>query len=174
MPLAHSDATWSLALAPLLQRTRRVIESEISGISMGSTLPAGTRIRIQCEDPATAPRGAVVAIMAERGLIGHRLLWRGTDRHGHAMVLTRGDRSPVCDPPVAADRILGEITHWYEAPEWRVVPAPQPSPPLQRLLAALMLLVVRLGVAIDVGLATRVAAIFAALYRRLAKPDPSR
>ncbi len=174
MPLAHSDATWSLALAPLLQRSRRVIESEISGISMGSTLPAGTRIRIQCEDPASARCGAVVAIMAERGLIGHRLLWRGTDRHGHPMVLTRGDGSPVCDPPVAAERILGEITHWHASSEWRPVPPPEaPSLP-RRVIAALMFFSVRAAVALDVGLATRGAAVYAALHRRLAKPAPTR
>lgn len=174
MPLAHSDATWSLALAPLLQRTRRVIESEISGISMGSTLPAGTRIRIQCEDPASARRGAVVAIMAERGLIGHRLLWRGADRHGHPMVLTRGDGSPVCDPPVAAERILGEITHWHGASEWQPVPPPDmPSPP-RRIVAALMFLAVRVAVALDVGFATRAAAVFAALHRRIARAAPPR
>jgi hypothetical protein len=174
MTPTHSDAAWSLALAPLLKRTRRVIESEISGISMGSTLPAGTRIRIQCEDPASARQGSVVAIMAERGLIGHRLLWRGTDRRGNPMVLTRGDGSPVCDPPVAADRILGEITHWYAAPEWRAVPPPPRPTPLRRASAALALTVVRMAVAVDVGLATRGAAGFAALYRRLVKPNPSR
>lgn len=171
MPLAHSDATWSLALAPLLQRSRRVIESEISGISMGSTLPAGTRIRIQCDDPAAARRGAVVAIMAERGLIGHRLLWRGTDRRGNPVVLTRGDGSPVCDPPVAAERILGEITHWFASTEWRPVPPLEARSLARRVTAALMFAPVRAAVAIDIGLATRAAAVFAALYRRVAKPS---
>ncbi len=169
----RSDAEWSLALAPLLQRTGRVIESEISGVSMGSTLPAGTRIRIQCEDPASARLGTVVAIMAERGLFGHRLLWRGTDRRGYPTVLTRGDGSPVCDPPVAADRILGEITHWYAAPEWRPVPVADAAPRLRRVPAGLMLLAVRLAVAIDLRLATRVAAAFAALHRRLAARNAS-
>ncbi len=165
----HSDAEWSLALAPLLQRTGRVIESEISGVSMGSTLPTGTRIRIQCEDPASARRGTVVAIMAERGLIGHRLLWCGTDRRGQAVALTRGDGSPVCDPPVAMERILGEITHWYAPPEWRPVPAAPATPLLRRAIAALMLLAVRCAVALDVRLATREAGVFAALHRRLAR-----
>jgi hypothetical protein len=173
MDQIRADAEWSLALAPLLQRAGRVIESEISGLSMGSTLPAGTRIRIHCDDPASARRGSVVAIMAERGLIGHRLLWRGIDRRGRPMVLTRGDGSPVCDPPVEAERILGEITHWYAAPEWQPVPTAPAAPLFRRGLAAIMLGAVRLGLAIDERVAVRTAALLAALHRRLSSRLPA-
>jgi hypothetical protein len=170
MERPSSEAEWSLVLAPLLQRAGRVIESEISGISMGRTLRTGTRIRIRCEDPSTARCGRVVAIMTGRGLVGHRLVWRGTDRPGRPMVLTRGDGTPICDPPIREELILGEITEWYLAPDWCPVPAAQSEPPLRRAVAAAILLAVRLGLAVDVRVGARAAGLFAAIGRRLGRP----
>ena len=165
--MESSPPDWRLAVAPLLQRAGRVIESEITGTSMGSTLPPGTRIRIHCEDPGSAKPGAVVAVMTDRGLIGHRLIWRGVDRKGRSIALTRGDGLTVCDPPAVTDRFLGEITEWYSAAAWRPVPGAPPTSWLRRCAAMSMLLAVRCGLAIDVSVATRLTGLFEALDRRL-------
>ena len=159
------------ALAPLLRRAGSVIESEIRGRSMGSTLPPGTRIRIRCLAEAGYRTGSVVAFVAGRGLVGHRVVGRGSDRRGRTVLLTRGDGTPVCDPPVEPDLVLGEVTDWHDGRAWRPIPDPPPITALRRLAAAGLLLLVRLTLAVDPRLAGRLAAGLALVAQRLSLCD---
>lgn len=162
----------ALDLAPLLRRAGSVIESEIRGRSMGSTLVPGTRIRIRCGTGTDYPDGTVVAFIGGRGLVGHRVVSRGRSRRGLAFLLTRGDGSLVCDPPVEPERLLGEIIEWQDGDTWRAVPsAPQVSV-AGRGIAAANLLLVRLLLAVDAGLAARAAVLLAALGPRLSRRPP--
>src|SRR5260370_35146561 len=92
---ASTTADQLLAFGALLGRSGRIIESEISGTSMGATLPSGCRIRI-CSLPADEYRpGQVVAFVTGKAICAHRIVYR--TRQG---VLTRGDSHSWCDLPV--------------------------------------------------------------------------
>lgn len=158
-----------LALAPLLKRAGAVIESEIRGRSMGDTLAPGTRIRIRCGTGLDYPEGTVIAFVGGRGLVGHRVVGRGRDRRGEMLLLARGDASLVCDPPVEPKRILGEVIEWQDGEAWRPLPPAPPNGFPGRSIASGTLLLVRLALAVDARLATRTAALLAALGQRLSR-----
>ncbi len=109
-------------LAGLLKRSGTEIESRIRGTSMLPTLRPGAHVRIRCGHAAAA-LGDVVAFLNAGGLMGHRLVAR---RRGY--LITRGDGSALCDPPIPATAVLGTLTAWRldETDQWRAVP---PSPP---------------------------------------------
>ncbi len=162
----------ALELAPLLKRAGSVIESEIRGWSMGGTLAPGTRIRIRCGTAASYPAGIVIAFVGGRGLVGHRVVGYGRPREGGALLLTRGDGTLVCDPPIEPERVLGEVIEWRDGEMWRPLPAAPPRGLLRRGAAAGMLQLVRSALAMDPRLAARIAVLFAAVARRLAPAGP--
>jgi len=161
-----------LGLVPLLQRVGRDIESEIQGRSMGISLPPGTRILIRCREDGAYPDGCVVAFIAGRGLVGHRVVGRRSDRGGQPLLLTRGDGTIVPDPPVEANRVLGEVTEWHNGKEWRPVPPAPTQSTAPRLGAAGLLALVRMTLALDLNMAGRLARIMASVARRRAPPTP--
>ncbi len=162
-----------LGLLPLLQRAGRDIESTIQGRSMGNTLPPGTRILIRCRESGAYVNGSVVAFVATRGLVGHRVVGRRADSTGTVTLLTRGDGTLVCDPPLEPSRVLGEVTEWHDGEAWRPVPpAPARSTPA-RLGAAGLLLLVRAALAIDQEMAARLARLLTFVAQRLRPPEPS-
>jgi hypothetical protein len=102
-----------LAFGALLGRSGKSIESEISGTSMGSTLPSGCRIRI-CPLPAHGYRaGQVVAFVAGGRIFAHRIVH--CSRQG---VLTRGDNYAWCDLPVPVSAILGVVSERLVNGQW--------------------------------------------------------
>jgi len=102
-----------LAFGALLGRSGKIIESEISGTSMGSTLPSGCRIRI-CPLPADEYRpGQVVAFVVGQAIYAHRIV--GRTRQG---VLTRGDNHSRCDLPMPANAILGVVSERMVNGQW--------------------------------------------------------
>jgi hypothetical protein len=102
---ANTTGDQLLAFGALLGRSGRIIESEISGTSMGDTLPSGCRIRI-CALPAEEYRaGQVVAFLTGRTICAHRIVHR--TRQG---VLTRGDSQSWCDIPIPLSAILGIVS----------------------------------------------------------------
>jgi hypothetical protein len=162
----------ALELAPLLKRAGTVIESEIRGRSMGSTLPPGSRIRIRCGTAATYPEGTVIAFVGGTGLVGHRVVGHGRQRAGGALLLTRGDGTLVCDPPIEPGRILGEVIERRDGESWRPLPAAPSATLLGRGTAAATLLLIRAALVLDLRLAARTAVILAAVARRLAPQPP--
>jgi hypothetical protein len=119
MPLGPERA---LAAADLLQRHGGEIESTVRGRSMGSTLPAGTRIRIGRQRPAGYPEGVVVAFLAGGTLVGHRVVGHCRDRRGRHALLTRGDGTIYCDPPIDPALVVGEVIAWESRSAWHAVP----------------------------------------------------
>ena len=103
-----------LAFGVLLGRSAKIIESEIAGSSMGSTLPPGSRIRIRPLSFSEYRAGQVVAFVSGDRIFAHRIIFRG--REG---VLTRGDNHFCCDLPVPSRAILGEVTEYLLGGEWR-------------------------------------------------------
>jgi hypothetical protein len=102
-----------LALGALLGRTGKIIESEISGTSMGSTLPAGCRIRIRPLSLEQYRAGQVVAFVSGNAIFAHRIIFY--NRQG---ALTRGDNRSWCDLPVQSRAILGLVTECLRDGKW--------------------------------------------------------
>jgi hypothetical protein len=75
-----------------------------AGWSMFPTSPPGSRLRV-------VPRSAelkvgMIAVFAQRGkLVAHRLVSRGSTGW-----IAKGDGTPLDDPPLPEDRILGIVT----------------------------------------------------------------
>jgi hypothetical protein len=102
-----------LALGALLGRSGKIIESEISGTSMGSTLPAGCRIRIRPLSLEQYRAGQVVAFVSGNAIFAHRIIFY--NRQG---ALTRGDNHSLCDLPVPSRAILGVVTECLRDGKW--------------------------------------------------------
>jgi hypothetical protein len=153
-----SDRDRARAATALLRRSGGEIESTIEGRSMGTTLVAGTRIRIADRRHADLSAGAVVAFLANGRLIGHRVVGRSRDRHGREALLTRGDGCTLCDPPVEHALVVGEITAWHGADGWRPLPPEPRRGPVQAMVAATSLAGVRTLARFDVPLAANLHA----------------
>jgi hypothetical protein len=102
-----------LALGAVLGRSGKIIESEISGTSMGSTLPAGSRIRIRPLPVEECRAGQVVAFVSGNAIYAHRIIF--CNRQG---ALTRGDNHSLCDLPVPSRAILGVVTECLRDGKW--------------------------------------------------------
>lgn len=83
---------------------------DTQGLSMGSTLRTGDRIRLR---PAAAEQlrpGRIVAFHTPTGLTAHRILRTRPTENG-LVLETKGDAVLYPDPPVPASRVLGVVTH---------------------------------------------------------------
>jgi hypothetical protein len=113
-----------LAVALRFRKSLGIVESRISGYSMRSTLPAGSRIRIQCCNLDRVRRGTVVAFVGGSSLIAHRVVRRGRGPRSREVLLTRGDATIICDTPIHADKVLGVVTHVATGDRWGPLPSP--------------------------------------------------
>jgi hypothetical protein len=171
--MTHPPADRGLTLAPLLRRAGSVIESELRGSSMGGTLSDGTRIRIRCGNEESYPAGAVIAYVIPGGLIGHRIV-AVTSRHGgQPLYFTRGDATIVCDGPVQAGMVLGEVTEWFGGGTWRPLPRALAMGLGRSLSAAVILAAIRITSGISAVAAGRISgALLRIAHRRGAAPGP--
>ena len=162
-----------LAFGTLLGRSGRVIESEISGGSMGNTLPSGCRIRIRPLPMDEYKAGQVVAFIAGGGLFAHRIVYRS--RQG---ALTRGDTHVWCDLPVPVDVILGVVSECFLDGKWCPFDETLRFDCDRRLRHRMIETLLRGCMQIDTRLARNVSRILMWLTRRrqlrFAKPDPNR
>jgi hypothetical protein len=151
-----------LAFGTLLARSGKIIESEISGTSMGRTLPAGTRIRIQPLPAGDYGIGQIVAFVRGSTIFAHRIAYR--TKQG---VLTRGDNHSWCDLPVPVDAVLGLVTEWWINGEWqRFAEVPQGSPEQpQPWRIRVVESAVRAGMHMDIRLARRISRALMRLAR---------
>jgi hypothetical protein len=158
-----------LAFGALLGRSGKAIESEISGTSMGSTLPSGCRIRILPLSDEEYRKGRVVAFVAGSAIFAHRIVYRS----GQA-VLTRGDNHALCDLPVPVGAILGIVSECLMDGEWRPfndsVPHSSEMGKRSRMIETLL----RVCLQIDIGLAQRASRILMRLARWRQRLEPER
>lgn len=149
-----------LAFGTLLARSGKVIESQISGTSMGSTLPPGSRIRIQPLPVEEYRVGQTVAFVRGSTIFAHRIAYRTRQ-----CVLTRGDNHSWCDLPVPASAVLGVVTEWLINGEWqRFADAPEGASVQPWRIRALEL-AVRAGMLIDIRLAQHTSSALMRLAR---------
>jgi hypothetical protein len=134
-PTRIADAREVIAVASLLGREARVIESTIVGESMGRALPAGSRVKIRCGmNPAHI--GTVAVVVVDGVLFAHRIVGRGRGRRARDYLVTRGDRTVLCDAPVEEDRVIGIVAECRDGDGWRPVPGAAARPPLRAWVAA--------------------------------------
>jgi len=149
-----------LAFGTLLARSGKIIESEISGTSMGRALPAGTRIRIQPLHAGDYGVGQIVTFVRGSTIFAHRIAYR--TKQG---VLTRGDNNSWCDLPMPVDAVLGLVTEWWTNGEWhRFADVPQVSPE-QPWRIRVVETAVRAGMHVDIRLARRISRALMRLAR---------
>src|SRR5260370_4018930 len=137
-----------LAFGALVGRSGKIIESEISGSSMGSSLPAGRRIRIRPWRPDEYRPGQVVAFVSGNTILAHRIIFRS--RQG---ALTRGDNRSLCDLPVPWRSILGLVTESQVGGEWRSLPENVPSDHQKGSSRQMVEILLRVPMQIDLRLA---------------------
>jgi hypothetical protein len=133
----RQDPARILVVASSLRAPERVIESTVLGMSMGRTIPAGSRIRIELGEQRRHPPGEVVAFVAGPHIVVHRLL-RRVRRRGRGYLLTQGDAALVLDPPIAEDRVLGPVTAVLRAHGWTPTGPPPDFVASTRLLRWLL------------------------------------
>lgn len=141
------------ARVDLLRRSGREIESRVSGLSMEPAIPSGAQIRIA---PAAAlpSVGTAVAIVTPGGLVAHRVVGRGRLPWNRRFVLTQGDGSRLCDPPIPAELILGTVTAWRQTDSWQRVPPPATTARAAGVRAMLWRWLVRASLVMHPRLAT--------------------
>lgn len=156
----NSTGDQLLAFAALLGRSGKIIESEISGISMGSTLPSGCRIRIRPLSIEEYRSGQVVAFAAGSALFAHRIVYRSGQG-----VLTRGDSHSWCDLPVPVGALLGVVSEYLVDGEWRPFDDSVPFDCERRTRSRMIEALLRVCLRIDIRLARRTSRILMRLAR---------
>src|SRR5262245_32949148 len=144
------------AIAALLGKSGRAIESTIQGTSMEPTIPDGARIKV-CPSPTGRYEIGDVAACVHRGaLVAHRIVSFGAGR-ARGYVITQGDGRLICDRPLRREEILGAVTEFSVAGAWHAPAREASRGPLQRVLARAHLRLIELCLAISYGLACHVA-----------------
>lgn len=159
------DPARILAVASGLRGPDRAVESTVEGMSMGRTLPAGSRIRIQLVNRLGYEVGEVVAFLAGSQVIVHRVVHRARWGAGRGYLVTRGDVTLVPDPPVDQTHVLGAVTEVQYEGSWVAV-----SGRLRRSLKARVTVSLLLAaVASVLAMSPRAARSFANFLYRSAK-----
>jgi len=149
-----------LAFGTLLARSGKIIESEISGTSMGRTLPAGTRIRIRPLPASDYGIRQTVAFVCGSTIFAHRIAYR--TKQG---VLTRGDNHSWCDLPVPVDAVLGLVTEWWINGEWQRFAYALQGSPAQPWTIRVLETAVRAGMHVHIRLARHISRALMRLAR---------
>jgi hypothetical protein len=138
----REDPARILAVAAHLRGPDRALESTVEGMSMGRTIPSGSRIRVEFADRDDYPLGHVVAFVSRSKVVVHRIVYRGRRGAARGHLLTRGDAALVPDAPLTAGDILGTVAAVQREGTWM----PLDQPPLRsvpaRLTASLALALV--------------------------------
>jgi len=129
----RADPQRALAAAQRLRRgAPALLESDVRGVSMGSVLPDGARIRIASGEVPLEP-GAVVAFMAGGRTVVHRIR-----RSRRGWLITQGDAMRLPDVPVPCDAVLGQVVAIRGDDGWRPLAAPPRLPRRERALSWLV------------------------------------
>lgn len=99
-------STRALATATLRQilREGRTAELPAVGISMRPLLAPGRPLRVVHAAIDELRPGDVVVVDSGDALVCHRLVYVTADR-----LVTRGDDTPDCDPPLPHDALIGRV-----------------------------------------------------------------
>jgi hypothetical protein len=161
----REDPARILAVASSLRGPDRAVESTVEGMSMGRTIPAGSRIRIDLVDRSGYEVGEVVTFLAGSQVIVHRVVHRGRWGAGRGYLVTRGDITLAPDAPVRQDSILGAVAGVRREGQW-VAPGGPPRGSFRARLARAVLLMAVAGV---LRMSPRAALTLSSALQRLEK-----
>jgi hypothetical protein len=161
----QEDPARILTVAAGLRAPDRTLESTVLGMSMGRTIPAGSRVRIELAPRPRLRPDEVVAFVAGPHVVVHRVV-RLARRGTRGYLLTRGDAALVVDPPIDETRVLGRVITVHHQQAWV---APGPPPPVSASIRVVRGLVLQTTVAL-LRLHPRAAAAFVAALHRAARP----
>lgn len=117
--------------------TQGSVESEVSGVSMGSVIPHGSHIRIGFgADPSEL--GSVIAFISAGKVMVHRVRWRGRLRRARGFLITQGDAMLLPDVPVESETVLGEVVAVEAGAGWSPPRAKPHAPRRERALSFLV------------------------------------
>jgi len=128
----------------LLKRTCQTIDSVVDGSSMEPAIARGTRIRIRAQTELP-PDGTAVAIMAPAGVVTHRLICRGRLPWNRGFVVTQGDGTMLCDPPLPTDLLVGPVNVENARGVYGAAPERLDSAPAMRWRSRLWRMLVRVA-----------------------------
>lgn len=86
-----------------------IVHSTVHGSSMGSSLPAGSRIRIRSGSDDGWKAGDVIAFLAGSRLMAHRIAAHGRSGSAREFFIAHGDNNWLCDPPVHCSAVIGSV-----------------------------------------------------------------
>lgn len=155
-PDTYTAVTEFQAIASVLRKAGRIVESTINGTSMAPTIPHGARIRICPRHPAQLRVGQIGVCVGAHQLIAHRIVYCGGGR-SDAFVLTQGDGWLLCDPPTRKDAILGVVDEFSIDGVWKAPAQHASRSSWQQALAAGHLWLIEACLAIHHGLARYVS-----------------
>jgi hypothetical protein len=161
----REDPARILAVASRLRAPDRAIESTVVGMSMGRTIPAGSRIQIELGERGRYERGEVVAFLAGDHIVVHRVVGR-VGRGARGYLLTRGDAALVPDPPIDEACILGAVTAIRREQGW-TAPGGRAEVSFPARVITSVVLVAVVGL---LRLHPRAAAAFITCLHRAARP----
>ena len=91
-------------IAAEMLRAGYVVDLPLGGGSMRPLFAPGDSLRVRPASVANVRPGDAVIVDLGGRLLCHRLVYASTER-----VVTRGDSSPDCDPPLRADALIGRV-----------------------------------------------------------------
>ena len=168
----QADAERLRVAAAAWRRSGRVLEGEVQGGSMGATLSAGARIRVNCRGAEGCAVGDVVVFVLGRELCVHRVVYRPRRRSARAYLVTRGDDVSVPDPLVSVAAVLGPVTAFEDATGWHAPGSPMPCSAFRRLVARAVLMLTVVAVELSVPLAYGLTVLVAGLRLRFIRRRP--
>lgn len=127
------------AVMGLFQRAQRLVEVVVQGHSMGSTLPNGTRIRLQCQVGRSYGPGEVVVFVDGPHIVVHRVVYGGRHRRGRQYLLTQGDGLWLPDAPIPVEAVVGPVIARQHQGAWEMLAAAPPRTVCQECLGRLAL-----------------------------------
>jgi signal peptidase I len=108
------------AVLDLWRECHKAHEVPIRGRSMFPALRSGDVVRVEPNLASIGP-GVIVVFRQGGDLIAHRVLRTWQVGQGRRAYLTQGDRCSYSDPPLEADRILGQVVGVWRNGRYRPV-----------------------------------------------------
>jgi hypothetical protein len=130
--------------------------STVQGSSMGTTLPAGSRIRIKSSHEDSWKNGEVIAFLAGSRVMAHRIVAIGSGTASKDFLITLGDNNWLCDPPIHRSAVIGSVETMTSDGGWGAVSGAD-TPWHKRAVAGVSLVLMRVLLEASPRLAIRVS-----------------
>ena len=136
-------------MAALRHRVGEPYETVLHGQSMEPAIPDGAQVRIAISESPNLVIGQIAVFRISSILVAHRVVYRGSD----GWVLTQGDNSIECDPPIREENVEGLVVAVCLDDEWHEPGNLSARRNWRKYSAAAYLWTIRLCLAVDFRIA---------------------